>query len=98
MEYFMRYMAVPGKIESINVVIDLKDLTISQIPIGVLREVHRSMGMYYVGRIFRFYICNMLGTWLESTFATKNCRMHSDYSLILIYDIQNYEEFFQCKE
>jgi len=65
MEYFMRYMAVPGKIESINVVIDLKDLTISQIPIGVLREVHRSMGMYYVGRIFRFYICNMpriLGT------------------------------------
>jgi len=65
MEYFLRYMAVPGKIESINVVIDLKDLTLSQIPIGVLREVHRSMGMYYVGRIFRFYICNMpriLGT------------------------------------
>lgn len=65
MEYFLSYMAVPGKFESINVVIDLKDLTISQIPIGVLREVHRSMGMYYVGRIFRFYICNMpriLGT------------------------------------
>jgi len=65
MEYFLSYMAVPGKIESINVVIDLKDLGISQIPIGVLREVHRSMGMYYVGRIFRFYICNMpriLGT------------------------------------
>ncbi|CAJ1428381.1 unnamed protein product, partial [Effrenium voratum] len=65
MEYFLRYMAVPGKIESINVVIDLKDLAMSQIPIGVLREVHRSMGMYYVGRIFRFYICNMprfLGT------------------------------------
>eukprot|EP00439_Symbiodinium_sp_Y106_P031395 s5854_g3.t1 len=89
MEYFLRYMAVPGKIESLNVVIDLKespnanpwqwadmewkclaapaivDLSLSQIPIGVLREVHRSMGMYYVGRIFRFYICNMpriLGT------------------------------------
>eukprot|EP00933_Yihiella_yeosuensis_P045444 TRINITY_DN40819_c0_g1_i1.p1 TRINITY_DN40819_c0_g1~~TRINITY_DN40819_c0_g1_i1.p1 ORF type:complete len:525 (+),score=81.00 TRINITY_DN40819_c0_g1_i1:108-1577(+) len=59
MEYFLRYMVVPGRIESINLMIDLKNLSLSQIPVGVLREVHTSMGTHYVGRVARFYICNM---------------------------------------
>lgn len=59
MEYCLRYMTVPGRIESINVLVDLRDLSISQIPLGALREVHKNMGTHFVGRVFRFYIVNM---------------------------------------
>jgi hypothetical protein len=65
MEYFLRYMVVPGKVENLSVIVDLKGLSLSQVPLGALGEVYKVMSNHYIGRVFRFYVCNMsamLGT------------------------------------
>lgn len=65
MEYFLRYMVVPGKVENLSVIVDLKGLSLSQVPLGALNEVYKVMSNHYIGRVFRFYVCNMspmLGT------------------------------------
>jgi len=59
MEYFLRFMAVPGKVENLNVLVDLKDLALSQIPLSALLEIRSVLSRQYTGRVFRFYICNM---------------------------------------
>jgi len=59
MEYFIEYMAIAGKVETISLVADLKNLSLAQLPLNALREVARKMGTHYVGRVFRFYVCNL---------------------------------------
>jgi len=58
-EYFLRYMVVPGKVENLNVVVDLKGLGISQVPVTALGEVYSVMSHHYIGRVFKFYVANM---------------------------------------
>lgn len=58
-EYFLRYMVVPGKVENLNVIVDLKGLSISQVPLHALHEVYNVMSHHYIGRVFRFYVANM---------------------------------------
>mmetsp|Transcript_66648 Transcript_66648/g.174734 ORF Transcript_66648/g.174734 Transcript_66648/m.174734 type:complete len:558 (+) Transcript_66648:126-1799(+) len=62
MEYFLRYMVIPGKVENLSVIVDLKGLSLSQVPLGALREVYNIMSHHYIGRVFRFYVCNMSST------------------------------------
>jgi len=65
MEYMLRYMVYPGRVENNNVIVDLKGLGISQVPIGALRDIYGIMSHHYMGRVYKFYICNMsmvLGT------------------------------------
>jgi len=62
MEYMLRYMLVPGRVENNCVIVDLKGLGISQVPIGALKEVYGIMSHHYIGRVYKFYICNMSGT------------------------------------
>lgn len=59
MEYFMRYMIVPGRVENLSVLADLKGLGIRDTPIGVIEEVSKVMSHNYLGRVFKFYICNL---------------------------------------
>lgn len=59
MEYFLRYMIVPGKIENICVILDLRNLALSQVPLSSLMEVKAVLCNQHAGRVFRFYICNM---------------------------------------
>mmetsp|Transcript_49777 Transcript_49777/g.143242 ORF Transcript_49777/g.143242 Transcript_49777/m.143242 type:complete len:302 (-) Transcript_49777:103-1008(-) len=59
MEYFQRYMAVPGKIENLSVIVDLSGLGISQVPISALSEVYNVMSHHYMGRVYKFYVCNV---------------------------------------
>lgn len=59
MEYFLRYMVLPGQVEGINLLCDMDNIGISQVPVSVLTDLHKSMGCNYTGRVFRFYICNM---------------------------------------
>lgn len=59
MEYFLRYMVVPGRIENLNVIVDLNNLSISQVPIAALQEVYKVLGQHYIGRVFKFYVCNV---------------------------------------
>jgi len=59
MEYLRRYMFVPGKIENIVVLVDLKNLGIAQVPIKALKTVYSVLSHHYIVRVFRFYVCNM---------------------------------------
>jgi len=59
MEYLRRYMFVPGRIENIVVLIDLKNLGISQVPIAALKSIYSVLSHHYIVRVFKFYIVNM---------------------------------------
>jgi len=59
MEYFLRYMVVPGRVENLSVIVDLSGLCLSQVPLGPLGEVYRVMSHHYSARVFKFYVCNM---------------------------------------
>jgi hypothetical protein len=60
MEYFLRYMVVPGRVENIVVILDLANISLSQLPsISSLMEMKTVMCQQDAGRVFRFYIVNM---------------------------------------
>ena len=58
-EYFLRYMAVPGRVENICVIIDLNDLSYRHMAIPALMELKDVFTNQNAGRVFRFYVCNM---------------------------------------
>eukprot|EP00933_Yihiella_yeosuensis_P068018 TRINITY_DN7324_c0_g1_i2.p1 TRINITY_DN7324_c0_g1~~TRINITY_DN7324_c0_g1_i2.p1 ORF type:complete len:519 (-),score=142.40 TRINITY_DN7324_c0_g1_i2:170-1561(-) len=62
MEYMIRYMVVPGKIENNCLIVDLKGLGITGVPFSVLKEIYSVMSSHYIGRVFRFYVVNMSST------------------------------------
>lgn len=59
MEYFLRYMVVPGRVENLNVIVDLASLGISQVPLSALGEVYKVMSHHYIGRVYKFFVCNI---------------------------------------
>jgi hypothetical protein len=59
MEYLRRYMFVPGKVENIVVLVDLKNLGIADVPIKSLKAIYSVLSHHYIVRVFRFYIVNM---------------------------------------
>jgi len=59
MEYFLRYMVVPGRVENICVLLDLKDVSVKQVPLSALLEIKKVLSQQNAGRVYRFYICNM---------------------------------------
>eukprot|EP00442_Polarella_glacialis_P011851 CAMPEP_0115150674 /NCGR_PEP_ID=MMETSP0227-20121206/65175_1 /TAXON_ID=89957 /ORGANISM="Polarella glacialis, Strain CCMP 1383" /LENGTH=267 /DNA_ID=CAMNT_0002561075 /DNA_START=52 /DNA_END=852 /DNA_ORIENTATION=- len=62
MEYMIRYMLVPGRIENNCLIVDLKGLGISGIPMSALHHIYSIMSHHYIGRVFRFYVINMSST------------------------------------
>jgi len=61
MEYMLRYMLIPGKVENNCLIVDLKGLSWSQVPIGALKDIYSIMSHHYIGRVFKFYVCNLSG-------------------------------------
>lgn len=59
MEYMLRYMLVPGRIENLCVIVDLKGIGFSQVSVGALSDVYKVMSHHYSGRVFRFFIANL---------------------------------------
>lgn len=59
MEYFLRYMAAPGRAEGGVVLLDLGGLTLAQVSLSSLTAVCTVMSNHYVNRIFRFYVLNV---------------------------------------
>jgi len=57
-EYFLRYMAVPGRVENICVIIDLQDVSYRQ-DVNALMELKEVFTQQNAGRVFCFYVCNM---------------------------------------
>lgn len=58
MEYLLRFMLVPGRVENLSVIVDLTGLGLSQVPISALTEVYKVMSHHYIGRVYKFYVCN----------------------------------------
>jgi len=65
MEYMVRYMMVPGKVEGNNLIVDLKGLSAMQVPLKELGKLYSIMSHHYMGRVFKFYVIN-LSTWLSA--------------------------------
>eukprot|EP00929_Paragymnodinium_shiwhaense_P111712 TRINITY_DN80001_c0_g1_i1.p1 TRINITY_DN80001_c0_g1~~TRINITY_DN80001_c0_g1_i1.p1 ORF type:complete len:529 (-),score=121.33 TRINITY_DN80001_c0_g1_i1:164-1750(-) len=61
MEYMVRYMLVPGKVEGNNLIVDLKGMSASQVPLKELSKLYSVMSHHYIGRVFKFYIVNLSG-------------------------------------
>jgi len=59
LEYFLRYMIVPGRVEGLNFVADLSGMSVSQIPVDNVRQLLKIIRAHYCGRLFRFYIVNL---------------------------------------
>lgn len=60
MEYFLRYMMVPGRVENIVVIVDLNDISYSQMPpISAVLELKDVLVKQDAGRVFCFYVCNL---------------------------------------
>jgi len=59
LEYMVRYMAYPGKIETSTIMLDLVGVSMSQIPVGPLREVIKVLSAHYIYRVHKFYLCNI---------------------------------------
>mmetsp|Transcript_17905 Transcript_17905/g.39328 ORF Transcript_17905/g.39328 Transcript_17905/m.39328 type:complete len:519 (-) Transcript_17905:271-1827(-) len=62
MEYMVRYMTVPGRVEGNNLIVDLKGLSATQVPISELKKLYSVMSKHYIGRVFKFYIVNLSWT------------------------------------
>jgi len=60
-EYLVRYMCVPGKVESQCLMVDLEGLGATQVPFKELKEIYSVMSHFYPGRLARVYICNLSG-------------------------------------
>lgn len=59
MEYLIRYMFIPGKIENIVVLVDLKNLGLADVPLKALKNIYSVLSHHYIVRVFKFYIVNM---------------------------------------
>merc|ERR1712137_983871 len=68
MGYFLRCMSVPGRAETFSILIDMADLTLTQIPVSTLRDLHKEMSNHYTVRVMRIYVTN-LSHFLRGVFA-----------------------------
>eukprot|EP00927_Polykrikos_kofoidii_P070504 TRINITY_DN6685_c0_g1_i1.p1 TRINITY_DN6685_c0_g1~~TRINITY_DN6685_c0_g1_i1.p1 ORF type:complete len:526 (+),score=59.60 TRINITY_DN6685_c0_g1_i1:125-1702(+) len=65
MEYMVRYMLHPGRVEGTNLIVDLKGIGPTQVPFAELKKLYSVTSHHYIGRVFKFYIVNM-SYWFQS--------------------------------
>jgi len=59
LEYMLHYLIYPGKIETSTIVLDLRGVSTTQIPVTPLREVVKVLSAHYIYRVHKFYLCNV---------------------------------------
>lgn len=95
LEYMLRYMVVPGRIENLVVVVDLKGCGVGQMCLTSLREIYTVMSQHYPGRVFKFLIVNMptaLG-WVAG--AAKNLLSdRQKQKLQIVRDVKDLRQYF----
>lgn len=62
MEYMIRYMVVPGKVECNNLIVDLKGISTDKVPVSALTDIYKVMSYHYIGRVYTFFIVNLSST------------------------------------
>merc|ERR1719245_386100 len=95
MEYMLRYMVVPGRVENLCVIVDLKGLSLSQVSLSALSEVYKVMSYHYSGRVFRFYIANVPSA-LSMIAGTAKCLLtdRQKQKLVCLKDTQELKKYF----
>merc|ERR1711933_131363 len=58
-EYMMKYMLLPGRVEGGVVIADMSGLSTTQLPFGPISSILTVMASHYVNRIFKFYAINL---------------------------------------
>lgn len=58
-EYFLRYMVLPGRVEGMSIIIDFKGVSTSSLPISALKEVYKTMDSHYVTRVKHIYVLSL---------------------------------------
>ncbi|CAE8594190.1 unnamed protein product [Polarella glacialis] len=95
MEYMIRYMLVPGRIENNCLIVDLKGLGIFGIPMSALHHIYSIMSHHYIGRVFRFYVINMSSTLSAIAGAVKGILTdRQQQKLCLLTDIKELQKDF----
>jgi hypothetical protein len=59
MEYFQKYMAVPGKVESFSIILDIKGVSFGIAKPSIISTLIAALSHQSPGVIFRFYVVNM---------------------------------------
>lgn len=72
MEVMLRFMLVPGKVETSCLIVDLQDISTKDIPVSLLREIHQLFTAHYPCRGFRFYVCNVPRMLMAISHVAKN--------------------------
>lgn len=95
MEYMIRYMMVPGVIENNCLLVDLKGLGISQVPFTALSQIYSVMSHHYIGRVYKFYICNMSSTLRTITgMVTSLLTDRQRQKLVIIDNVKDLQKEF----
>jgi len=56
MEYMLKFMLLGGKVETINVIVDVHGLSPSRVPLNALTEVQKILSANYAVRVHRIYV------------------------------------------
>jgi len=59
MEYFLHYLVVPGRVESMVVITDFSGINPLTFPVKSLINIQKVVSLIYVGRVYRVYLCNL---------------------------------------
>eukprot|EP01067_Filipodium_phascolosomae_P005378 Filipodium_phascolosomae@DN3461_c0_g1_i1.p1 len=66
-EYILRYGLIPGKVETLSVLIDMQSVGLHRLPINTLKDLASTLTYQYAFRLHRMYIVNsppfVYGLW-----------------------------------
>lgn len=95
MEYMIRYMVVPGKVECNCLIVDLKGISTSQVPMTALKDIYNVMSQHYIGRVYTFYIVNLSSTLsFVATFAQKLLTDRQRQKIRIVEDMKQLKDAF----
>jgi hypothetical protein len=98
-EYMVRYMCIPGKIESNCLIVDLKGLGASQVPFKELKEIYSVMSHFYPGRLSRVYICNLSSVLSMGMSAVKGLLTdRQKQKIVYIKDVSEFLTHFAAHQ
>jgi hypothetical protein len=86
MEYFVRYMVVPGRVENLSVIADMKGVGFAQCNLSFLSEINSVLSHHYLGRVCYFYVLNMPASLRMLATAVKKLLTDRQQQKIQILD------------
>lgn len=89
-EYMMKYMLIPGKVEGGVMLLDLGTLGVSQVPFTQLVDVVKLMSSHYVNRVFRFFVLHT--PWSLSSVAGMGMRLLSERQRLKLCFVKREDE------